>query len=102
MTRFNPFPLHFSTKFTNQNTEEKLDLFYNRYNTNNIYNNIYIYIYIYIYILKTDTKKIKQRKLRHCKVALAQPRFHVSDALEIAVSRNFPRKINVNPKISIS
>ena len=61
-----------------------------------------MFIYIYIYILKTDTKKIKQRKLRHCKVALAQPRFHVSDALEIAVSRNFPRKINVNPKISIS
>ena len=71
-------------------------MLYNRYNTNNIYHNIYIYI------LKTDPKKIKQRKLRHCKVALAQPRFHVSDALGIAVSRNFPRKINVNPKISIS
>ena len=38
----------------------------------------------------------------HWKVALGQPRFHVPEGLEMAVSRNFPRKIYFNLKISIS
>ena len=61
MTRFNPFPLHFSTKFTNQNTEEKLQICYTIDIILIIYIIIYIYIYIYIYI-KNRYKKDKAKE----------------------------------------
>ena len=71
--RVSTTPLHFCTKFTLQNTEEELEI---------------------CFIIKTDKKMWKQRKPRHWRVALGQPRFHVSQGPQVAVSRNFSRKIN--------
>ena len=42
---------------------------------------------------KKDTKTRKQRK-----VALGQPRFHVLEGLQMAMNRNFPRKIHWQSK----
>ena len=74
-------PLYFSRKFTIQNIEEELQI---------------------CFILRTATKLKKPMEPTHCKVALGQPHFHVPEGLEMAVSRNFPRKIYFNLKISIS
>ena len=74
-------PLYFSRKFTIQNIEEELQI---------------------CFISRTATKLKKPMEPTHWKVALGQPRFHVPEGLEMAVSRNFPRKIYFNLKISIS
>ena len=52
-------------------------LFYNRNNNDND---------------KKDTKMRKQRKPRHWKVSLNQPRFHVLEGLQMALSHNFLQK----------
>ena len=78
---FQRLPLYFSTKFTIQNIEEELQI---------------------CFIGRTATKLKKQREPTHWNVALGQPRFHVREGLEMAVSRKFPRKIYFNLKISIS
>ena len=74
-------PLYFSRKFTIQNIEEELQI---------------------CFISRTATKPKKPMEPTHWKVALGQPRFDVPEGLEKPVSRNFPRKIYFNLKISIS
>ena len=78
---FQCLSFYFSTKFTISNIDEELQIWF---------------------IARTATKLKKQREPTHWKVALGQPRFHVPEGLEMAVSRNFPRKIYYNLKISIS
>ena len=55
-----------------------------------------------LFYIKNSNKTEKANGADALKFALGQPRFHVPEGLKMAVSRNFPRKIYFNLKISLS